>query len=64
MQQLKNWVEQIINTLEVHTETKSNEEAKKAVMQAYKSLYIMKDYFEVNNENEARIKDYGDLGFN
>ena len=43
---LKQRIEQIIDTLELHTTTKEDEKSKDAVIDAYKSLYILKDYFE------------------
>lgn len=44
--QFKNRVESIIDTLELHTSTRAGSGSKQAVVEAYKSLYLLKSYFE------------------
>jgi molecular chaperone GrpE (heat shock protein) len=46
IQELIKKIEGVIDTLELHTETKSAPESKYAVKEAFKSLYQIKDYFE------------------
>lgn len=36
----------IIDTLEKHTLTKPSDDSEDAVVEAYKALYILKDFFE------------------
>lgn len=45
-EQFKKRLEQIIDTIELHTVTKPENESKRALIDTYKSLYTLMFYFE------------------
>ncbi|MCU0443505.1 MAG: hypothetical protein MUE85_01210 [Microscillaceae bacterium] len=53
--EFNHWISQIIDTIEIHTETKPADSSRLAVVQAYKSLYLLKHYFENKTELAKNI---------
>jgi hypothetical protein len=53
--EFNSWINQIIDALELHTETKPEGNSRQEIIKAYKSLYLLKHYFESKTELAKNI---------